>query len=92
LPPLMQVTMVAIDEPSAIRLEAQNNNACPNLVANAASYTTGISNPDTGTLFTQTSEYATDLQQLTGYLTSIHVTYRVFTAQVPMFNAKWTTQ
>jgi uncharacterized protein (TIGR02599 family) len=73
--------MVAIDEPSAIRLEAQNNNTCPNLVASAGA-----------TLFTKTGNYATDLNTLTAYLTTKHIKYRVFTAQVPMFNAKWTTQ
>ncbi len=81
MPPLMQVTMVAIDEPSALRLEAQNSNACPNLVANAGS-----------NLFTLNANYTADMLKLTTYLTGLHVKYRVFTAQVPMFNAKWTTK
>lgn len=83
LPPLMQVTMVAIDEPSAIRLAAQYGMNSPNLVGSA---------PGGATLFTQTSNYAADLNTLTTYLTSIHVKYRVFTAQVPMANAKWSTR
>jgi uncharacterized protein (TIGR02599 family) len=88
LPPMMQVTMVAIDEPSAIRLAAKYGTASPNLIVNAGNYGPNTSTP----LFTQTANYAADLQQLTAYLASIHVNYRVFTAQVPMFNAKWTTQ
>jgi uncharacterized protein (TIGR02599 family) len=89
LPPMMQVTMVAIDEASAIRLAAQYGTASPDLITKAEAYNDG--SPPDGTLFTQTSNYAADLLQLTSYLTSIHVRYRVFTAQVPMFNAKWTT-
>jgi uncharacterized protein (TIGR02599 family) len=88
LPPLLQVTMVAIDETSAIRLAAQYGTTSPNLIAKAQAAGSTPGNA----LFAQTSNFTTDLNTLTTYLAGIRVKYRVFTAQVPMFNAKWTTR
>ena len=77
LPPEVQVTMVAIDEPSAIRLAAQNGSKAPNF---------GL-----GSLFQTASKYSSDLAQLEGTLSSAHINYHVFTASVSIRGAQWST-
>ena len=73
LPPYIEVTMVAIDEASARRLE--NGSAPPDL---------GL----TG-LFQSTSSYDTNLETLRTSLADKKINYRIFTANVSIQGAKW---
>jgi uncharacterized protein (TIGR02599 family) len=96
LPPVVQVTMVAIDEPSAIRLQNLYNTAAPNF---------GLS-----TLFQNAQNYAADLDQLqanllqrtytdsttgTPYNPSVtlpqNINYHIFTTMVSIKGAQWST-
>lgn len=78
LPPVVQVTMVAIDEASAIKLG--NTTTPPNDKL-------GL----TAALFTQASNYQADLHSLTTVLSTAHLNYRVFQTDVALRGAKWTT-
>ena len=73
LPPYIEVTMVAIDEVSARRLENG---------ANAPEF--GL----TG-FFTQTSYYDQNLEDLRRNLADRKINYRIFTANVSIQGAKW---
>jgi uncharacterized protein (TIGR02599 family) len=73
LPPYIEVTMVAIDEVSARRLE--NGATAPDF---------GL----TG-FFTQTSNYDQNLETLRTNLTDRKINYRIFTANVSIQGAKW---
>jgi len=75
LPPVVQVTLVAIDEPSAQRL------------ANGA--TPPSFDPLLDTLFVDTTKYDQDLVTLQQTLNSQHIAYRVFTSSVSLRGAKW---
>jgi len=94
LPPLVQVTMVAIDEPSAFRLAAVNGKVMPTFTNTAlpgglssifqtASSATGIANGQYG------DEYLTDLASLQQALANLHITYRVFSTSISISQAKW---
>jgi uncharacterized protein (TIGR02599 family) len=74
LPPLIQVTMVAIDEASASRIGESGHARILDAVAS---------------LFQSASEYAKDLKSLEEELKSLGVSYRVFTTQVVLKGAKW---
>jgi len=78
LPPVVQVTIVAIDESSAKRLE--NEDSPP------AAITTALGNRR----FTDPASYQTDLDALTGSLNSNGINYRVFSSAVPIRESKWT--
>ena len=93
LPPLVQVTMVAIDETSAVHLQAQ--------------YGAGTAPPLTNNLFTAVntiSDYENDLSQLeanlqqtavNGKSPAIHLnipaSYQVFTSNIRITGARWST-
>jgi uncharacterized protein (TIGR02599 family) len=77
LPPLVDVTMVAVDETSANRL-AQG--------ASEPAYGTFISSHN---LFQAATNNAGDLNSLETYLASQHVTYQVFSSTVSIEDAKW---
>ena len=77
LPPVVQVTMVAVDETSYNRSQGSKTTA-PSLFAN--------------TLFgssASSSSYTSDLQTLGNSLQSQRLTYRVFTTEVSIKAAKW---
>jgi len=76
LPPVMQLTMVSLDESSARRLE--NGSTMPNL---------GLDG-----LFTDATKYEADLRQLEQTLTQKNLNYRVFTTSVQLREAKWSTE
>jgi len=76
LPPVMVVTMVAIDEASAQRLEAKNSNGQPPEITNALSKLTSVA-----------SNYANDLSQLETALGDAKINYRVFTLNVKLPNS-----
>jgi len=75
LPPIVEVTMVAISESSAIRLAQTNGTNPPNF---------GLSS-----LFTDATKMSADLNQLEVNLNGMHVTYHVFSTNVAIKSAKW---
>ncbi len=78
VPPLVKVTMVAIDEASAIRFD--RGGAQPQEVASAVSGK-----------FENTSEFSKDLEALEQSLRDSDVNYRVFSSMVPIRSSKWST-
>ena len=78
LPPVVQITMVAVDEKSANKLGLSG---------------TGQSNIfNTSTLFTNTQNFAADLASLETTLVNTHVRYRIFTTNVHIRAAKWSRE
>lgn len=75
LPPLVQVTLVAIDEASARRLEEKSGSAAPNLVPSGA--------------FTNVAGFSDDLKSLEEELVKEKLNYRVFSATIALRNSKW---
>lgn len=76
LPPVLQLTMVAIDERSAARLEQQNGGAFP----------TGLF---AGAPFMLASEYKKNMETLEANLVAARLDYRVFSATILIRGAKW---
>jgi uncharacterized protein (TIGR02599 family) len=81
LPPLVNVTMVAVEEGAANRLAGNSASA-----ATAAS-AMGITN--FAGLFANPSAYDTDLAALESGLSSKGVPYRVFTTTIPLRGSRW---
>ncbi len=86
LPPVVQVVMVAIDEPSALRWAAINGTTMPSLgssdlFADSTKLFDLNGNPDKG-----------DLAVFEQYLTQQKLTYRVFSSAVAIKAAKWSRQ
>lgn len=77
LPPALQITMVAIDEASARRLDA--GSAAPGVITSAL----------TGK-FTKTADYETDLKRLEDALSANNIQYRIFSSSIPLRESKWT--
>jgi uncharacterized protein (TIGR02599 family) len=75
LPPLVEVSLVALDENSAKRL-AETSGGSPQLP---------------GGLFTTASDtqFRTDMESLEQFLNENKLNYRVFTATIPIRNSKW---
>lgn len=86
LPPVVQVTMVAIDEASAIRMSDQDNADLQNELAGLFTDPTKLVSDLTG----KPSPPANGLP-LEQYLTSKRINYRVFTSDVSIRAAKWST-
>jgi uncharacterized protein (TIGR02599 family) len=96
LPPLLQITMVAIDETSAVRLQAQfGAGTAPGLTTSPTNLFTSIAT---------INDYQNDLSQLeanlqqstvNGKTPAIHLTapvsYRVFTSNIRITGARWST-
>ena len=78
LPPIIQVTMVAIDESSALKMG--NTPTAPNTALGLSS-----------SLFTQAANLNTDLTSLENRLSAGHVNHRVFQTEVAIRGAKWTS-
>ena len=76
LPPILQVTMVAIDEFSAVRL--QSGTTPPTVIENALQGK-----------FTDVTLYATDIQNLETALIAAHIHYQVFTTSITLRESKW---
>jgi len=86
LPPIVQVTMVAIDEASAVRLTAQGNQNILN---------------ELNSLFSNSTNYSTDLAGggttppvgggLEPFLSRNNISYRVFSTDVAIKGAKWSS-
>lgn len=77
LPPLVQFTLVALDETSAQRLAESNGTGMPNL---------GLDG-----LFTNANQYDEDLATLEETLQSNQLRYRVFSTTVRLRNSRWTS-
>ncbi len=75
LPPLVQVTLVAIDAPSALRLAGRYGSTPPPLLDSSP--------------FTDVTRYDADLASLQATLQTNHLNYRVFTTDVNVPGAKW---
>ncbi|HSI84968.1 MAG: Verru_Chthon cassette protein C [Candidatus Methylacidiphilales bacterium] len=82
LPPLLEVVMVAIDEPSAARLQSSGATP-PTLIQNALT---------AANRFKTASRLDDDLRDLEKELTDQHITYRVFRTIIPLRNSKWSRQ
>lgn len=74
LPPVVQVTMVAIDETSAVRIGDISAKIGPILSGR----------------FSDPAQYESDLNAVTSALGSQGINYRVFTSAVPIRESKWT--
>jgi uncharacterized protein (TIGR02599 family) len=77
LPPLVQVTMIALDEASFRRIS--NGNSQPSVISNALQGR-----------FLETQKYDEDLNAVLEDLQKENLTYRVFTSAVPIRESKWT--
>jgi len=77
LPPVIQVTMVAVDETSAVRF------------TNAYANFTNASPQGYGNLFQTASNLPTDLTTLGSILAAKGINYRIFTTDVMIKGAKW---
>lgn len=77
LPPLVVVTMVALDEVSAARWAESNNDSAVSILSKA------------GASFTNASQHAADLASLERYLSAQKLNYRVFSTTVSLRNARW---
>ena len=75
LPPLVQVTMVAIDADSATRLAAQFGTSAPTLYGSSP--------------FSDVTQYNKDLTALETVLQGYHLNYRVFELEVSVLGAQW---
>jgi len=85
LPPVVQVTMVAVDEASYNRY--QNGSTTPALMATLGNLFTTVGD----TQDANSTGYAYDLKKLTTALRAAKINYRVFTTDVAIRGAKWST-
>ncbi len=76
LPPLVRITMVGLDEPSASKLADQNKTSAPDL---------GLDK-----LFSDAEKYDDDLTAIKKNLQDKNLNYRVFTTTVRLRNSRWT--
>lgn len=75
IPPLLEVTMVALDEPSAEKLEL---------------LTHGSSIPaEAGAGFTAAADYDKDIESLERHLISKRLNYRIFRTTIALRSSKW---
>jgi uncharacterized protein (TIGR02599 family) len=77
LPPLLQVTLVAIDEASAQKLADEHGSSMPELYSPS--------------LFKDASKYTDDLATLEAALSERKIRHRVFSTTIRLRNAKWTS-
>ncbi len=77
LPPMVHVTLVALDEPSARKFAAERDNKPVDILGEA------------GAPFTQAAEYERDLDRVKEYFSTRRLNFRVFSTRVSMRNARW---
>lgn len=77
LPPLVRVTMIAIDEVSALRLGSAGHDEISAMLS---------------TKFAAANQYSTDLANVEQWLSGRSVSHRVFTTTVNLRNAKWSRE
>ena len=87
LPQILQLTMVAIDEASAVRLQAESAtpSSPPTTIENAL-------DPGGVRLFTNPQNYLSDLQSLESSLIASHIRYQILTSTVTLRESKWSSQ
>jgi uncharacterized protein (TIGR02599 family) len=100
LPPLLRVVMVAIDEPSAVRLNPNGNSTPPSFISSlfqgagalfqtpykpAYNSASPVSNPPPNNL-------DIDLNTLTQALIANKVNYRIFDSDIAIRGAKWSAE
>jgi uncharacterized protein (TIGR02599 family) len=76
VPPLVRVTMVAIDETAAVRFE--NGSSPPGELSNALNG-----------LFTNTNNYAQDVQKAADALNQMGVSHKIFSSLVMLRSSQW---
>lgn len=77
LPPLVRVTMVAIDEPAAVRMEVENGKSIPQVIPAG--------------LFRNTSNFDSDMERLKESLSEKGYNHKVFSTMVAIRSSKWST-
>jgi len=75
LPPMIQITLVALSEASAAQLESDNGSTAPSF---------GLDQ-----LFQDATKHDADLETLKDTLTSNRLTFRVYTNTIRLRNARW---
>jgi len=78
LPPLLEITLVVIDEASALRLQEINGTSQPDL---------GL-----GGLFTDPKQHADDLAALQGTLSELGLDHRTLSQTIRLRNSRWSIQ
>lgn len=78
IPPLVRVTMVAIDEAAAVRFE--NSGAMPEPLTSALAGA-----------FQSTQNYAEDVQRVSAALNELKVSHKIFSSLVLLRSSKWST-
>ncbi len=79
MPPVLQVSMVTIDEPSALRLD-DGTGAAPAIIENALKGK-----------FTVASSYAKDLSDLETTLAANHIHYQTLATSITLRESKWSS-
>ena len=82
LPPLVNITMVAVEEAAVNRLVAST-------VTNASLASSAMGIPNPSSLFTTPSSYDSDLAGLESALSAKNIPYRTFTTTVPLRGSRW---
>ncbi|CAN5761692.1 hypothetical protein BH09VER1_BH09VER1_13310 [soil metagenome] len=80
LPPIVQLTIVVIDEAAASRLNPPGTTSAPSAITNALAGK-----------FSDVSKYSDDLQKLESALTAARIKYQVFTSSVMLRESKWSS-
>lgn len=78
VPPLVRLTMVAIDETNAVQLQAQAGDGFPNEIVTALNG-----------LFVRTADYEADVLKLVDALNQESINHKVFSSLVMLRSAKW---
>ncbi len=78
VPPLVRVTMIAIDENAAVRLEQGSN--MPNELGSAIQG-----------LFENTQNYAEDVSKVAERLSELNISHKIFSSLVMLRSSKWST-
>ena len=87
LPPLLEVIMVAIDEPSAIRMAEQYGDSGPPF---ASSEVQGII--DFGALFQNPDNLESDLEKVETGMAELKLNFRIFRTDIGIPSADWSGQ
>ena len=100
LPPLLRVVMVAIDEPSAIRLIPDGTTTAPTFISTLFQGTTKLFQTPYNPPFNASAPVSNpppnnldaDLNTLSQVLIAHKVNYRIFDTDIAIRGAKWSTQ
>ena len=88
LPPMVQVTMIALDETSAARYDLLHSKEPPLLAAGGGFFQTISKDNPPGQTSTD-DKYQADLVNLEKWLTDQHLSYQVFRTSIPIRSAKF---